>query len=143
MTKQQQNRILEIIDLYNTLIGVEKRDIEQLKKQVRIIKTVNKDASVEEKVVDEIKYWSTILEYKINRETNLDRNQTLVAKRDVIVFKVMEKFSYYSPLEYIFADVFDKDRTSMLAAMKRCKERLETSDPLFMATFMKTFQTAA
>lgn len=143
MTKQQKKRILEIIDTYNSLIGVDKSDIEQLKKQIRIIKTINKSKTIEEKVIDEIKYWATILEYKIDRETNLDRNQILVAKRDVIVFKVIDEFNDYSPLEYIFADVFEKDRTTMLAAMQRCKNRMEMNDPLFMSQFNRTIKEAA
>ena len=143
MTKKQQERILGILDEYNTWIGVDKEDIEELKQQVRIIKTMDKDASVEERVVDEVKYWATVLEYSLDKETNANRNQILVAKRDVITFKVAEKFSFYAPLEYVLAETFDKDRSTMLAAIRRCKERLEMNDPLFMSQLNTTLKIAA
>jgi len=143
MTKQEQKEIMSILEHYESLIGVDKRNLTNLKRQISLIKTLDPHETVEEQIWNDIRYWANVLDYKLDRETNLNRDQTLVAKRDVIVYMIQERFYFYGLVDYVLADALNKDRTSIMAAIKRAKERKESKDFLFMDAYELTQRIAA
>ena len=142
MTKKDKKEIMSILEYYESLIGIDKSKIANLKKQVNLIRTIDPNETVDEQIWNDIIYWANVLDYKLDKETNLNRDQTLVAKRDVIVYLVQDRFYFYGLVDYILAEALNKDRTSIMAATKRAKERMESKDYLFMDAYELTQRIA-
>jgi len=143
MTTEQQERIIDILGYYGCLIGTDSAEISTLIHQMQRINTSSKDTAIEAQIKNLAAYWANEIGYEITDENNRCRDGHFVTKRDVICFKVWEKFSTYGRIHYVLGDVFGKDRTSMYHAVMRSEERFRMNDQLFMDVYGLTIKEAA
>jgi hypothetical protein len=143
MTTEQQERIIDILGYYGCLIGTDSAEISTLINQMQLINTSSKDATIEAQIKNLATYWSNQIGYEITDENNRCRIDNFVTKRDVICFKVCERFSTYGRIHYVLGDVFGKDRSSIYQSVIRSEERFRMNDQLFMDVYGLTLKEAA
>ena len=123
MTTEQQQKIIDILGYYKCLIGTDSAEVSTLIHQMQRINTSSKDTAIEAQIKNLAAYWANEIGYEITDENNRCRIDNFVTKRDVICFKVCERFSTYGRIHYVLGDVFGKDRSSIYQSVIRSEER--------------------
>jgi hypothetical protein len=138
MTKEVKKELLDILNFYKDLLGVDKTRVEQLIGEVNRIGTrYVPDEKLSDKINSFILQCCDILGYVPNEKNNLSRDPELVAERFAILRKADVEFNRSFAVDIAAMEVFGKHRTTLSHWRKTSDNLIAIKDVLFFHKYMQ------
>jgi len=132
----KRERIINILEEYSALIGVDSSEITGLISEMKQIRTAIKDGTVESSIKEELAEMCESLDYNL-KEHNGSRMSEYIAMRDAMTRMVAIKYKNYTRLPVVIGSFFGKDRSTGYAMINRSEISLEVKYDIFMHFYNK------
>lgn len=133
MTHEAKHEIIEILQQWKSMLGVNKARTEELISEMNMLYV---GVPIDETQVEEVKGYFEHLAMKLGYDVTIDnnklRNSERSTERITMYYLAVEKFGRSKTLDTAAHEFFGKDRTTMVYWRRKSIEMLETKDPIFM-----------
>lgn len=135
MKKESKNRIIEILEEYGGLIGVDSKETEKLISEMKQIRALEVEPTLVQEIQDYMTYICQLIGYEPTEENNNSRKMEIIGIRDAIARHTFDKYGSLVVTRKVVSDFFGKDRASGYQIEKRTQFRLEINDSLLVPVY--------